>query len=225
LSAANELSLQSIIPSIPNPERLGYHTVDSSGTKQPVVKNLINKLLLAFCFAALLSSTGQSQSAPYGVDLPRFSRVSERLYRGAQPSDEGFLKLKELGIKTVINLRADDALALVEKAKVEGLGLRYYNVALPGMSAPTDEQVARVISIIDEPESGPIFIHCRRGSDRTGTIVALYRISHEGWTIEQALMEAKHHGLSWVEFGMKRYIGGWQERRSKPRAIAAPGGR
>ena len=177
------------------------------------------KLLSVLCLAALSASVGHSQTAPSSVELPKFSRVNERLYRGAQPTEEGFRKLRELGIKTVINLRAEDEEGLAEKAMVERLGLRYRNLALPGMSSPTDDQVARVMSIIDAPEAGPVFVHCRRGSDRTGTIVAVYRISHEGWTGEQALAEAKRHGLSWAEFGMKRYIAAWYKRHAKPEQI------
>ena len=181
----------------------------------------MNKLLSVLCLATLLAVAGQSQTVPSSVELPKFARVSEQLYRGAQPTAEGFRKLKELGIKTVINLRAEDEMGLTEKATVEQLGLRYYNLGLPGLSSPTDEQVARVMTIIDAPESGPVFIHCRRGSDRTGTIVAVYRISHEGWTGEQALTEAKRHGLSWAEFGMKRYIGDWYQRHAKSKPIEA----
>jgi len=188
------------------------------------MKNSIVKLLPVLWLVALLAS-GQSQTAPYSVELPKFSVVSERLYRGAQPTEEGFRKLKELGIKTVINLRAEDELGLAEKESVERLGLRYHNVGLPGLSRPTDEQVARVMTIIDAPESGPVFIHCRRGSDRTGTIVAIYRISHEGWTGQKALAEANRYGLSWAEFGMKRYISEYYERQAKAKQSAATASR
>jgi protein tyrosine/serine phosphatase len=174
---------------------------------------------------ALLASAGQSQTASALAELPNFSKVSDRLYRGAQPTEEGFRKLKELGITTVINLRAEDELGLGEKETVERLGLRYHNVGLPGLSRPTDEQVARVLAIIDASEDGPVFIHCRRGSDRTGTIVAVYRISHEGWTGEKALAEAKRYGLSWAEFGMRRYISDYYERQSKAKQSAATASR
>jgi protein tyrosine/serine phosphatase len=173
----------------------------------------------------LLASAGQSQSAPQDNELPNFAKVSEKLYRGAQPTREGFRRLKELGVTTVINLRDEDDLAVAEKEAVKSAGLRYYNVGLPGLSGPSDEQVARVMTVIDAPESGPVFIHCRRGADRTGTIAAVYRLSHEGWTAERALAEAKRYGLSWAEFGMKRYIADYYERHSKAKPAAATANR
>jgi len=185
------------------------------------VKNSVIKLLPILWVAALLASAAQAQSVLPSADLPKFVKVSDSLYRGAQPTEEGFQRLKELGIKTIINLRAEDELGFSEKEAVERLGLRYHNVALPGLSRPGDEQVARVMGIIEAPENGPVFIHCRRGSDRTGTIAAIYRISHEGWTADQALTEAKRYGLSWAEFGMRRYISDYYERRSKTKQSAA----
>jgi protein tyrosine/serine phosphatase len=62
------------------------------------------------------------------------------------------------------------------------------------------------MAIIDEQENWPVFVHCKRGSDRTGTIVALYRISHDHWTANQALSEAQRHGLSLFAFRMKDYV-------------------
>jgi protein tyrosine/serine phosphatase len=185
------------------------------------MKKSVIRVLPLFWLAALLASAAQAQSALPSVDLPRFVKVTDSLYRGAQPTEEGFRRLKELGIKTIINLRAEDELGFSEKEAVERLGLRYHNVALPGLSRPGDEQVARVMGIIEAPENGPVFIHCRRGSDRTGTIAAIYRISHEGWTADQALAEAKRNGLSWAEFGMRRYISDYYERQVKSKPIGA----
>jgi len=189
------------------------------------MKNSLIKLLPAMTLVALLISAAQSQSVPSDNELPNFSRVTENLYRGAQPTSAGFRRLKELGVKTVINLRDEDELARAEKETVESAGLRYYNVGLPGLSRPSDEQVARVLAIIDTPDNAPVFIHCRRGSDRTGTIVGVYRISHEGWTSERALAEAKRYGLSWAEFGMKRYISEYYERLPKAKPADATANR
>jgi protein tyrosine/serine phosphatase len=189
------------------------------------VTNRITRLIAILSLLALLAPAGQSQSVPRERELPNFAKVSEKLYRGAQPTGEGFRRLKELGVSTVINLRGEDDQAVAEKEAVESAGLRYYNVGLPGLSRPSDEQVARVMTIIDSPESGPVFIHCRRGSDRTGTIAAVYRISHEGWTSEQALAEAKRYGLSWAEIGMKRYIADYYQDRAKSKPAAATASR
>jgi protein tyrosine/serine phosphatase len=70
-----------------------------------------------------------------------------------------------------------------------------------------------------------MFRFCNRGSDRTGTIAAVYRISHEGWNAERAIAEAKHYGLSWAEFGMKGYISDYYNRQSKQKAVGATNSR
>jgi protein tyrosine/serine phosphatase len=155
---------------------------------------------------ALLSSVGFAQSKPHYKELPNYNKVSDKLYRGGQPLSGGIKKLAELGVQTIINLRGEDDKTRAEQKEAEAAGLRYFSVALPGLTRPDDKQIARVMEIIDAPENGTVFIHCKRGSDRTGTVVAIYRITHEDWTAERATSEARQHGMSWIEFGMKDYI-------------------
>ncbi|HVG18058.1 MAG TPA: protein tyrosine phosphatase family protein [Blastocatellia bacterium] len=168
--------------------------------------NRISRLSVLAVTLAILSSAGFAQSEPKYKELPNFHRVSDKLYRGGQPVIGGVKKLSELGIKTVVNLRGEDENTRAEQKEVEAAGLRYFSIALPGLSRPTDEQIERVMEVLDAPENGPVFVHCKRGSDRTGTVVAIYRIKHENWTAERAKSEAKKYGMSWMEFGMKDYI-------------------
>lgn len=181
------------------------------------MKNRNTSLGVAVCLAVLLASTGWAQQEPRYRELPNFHKVSDQLYRGAQPLGGGITKLAELSVKTIINLRGEDDLSRDEQKEAEGAGLRYFSVSMPGLGAPSDEQVARVMSIIDNPENQPVFIHCKRGSDRTGTIVAIYRISHHNWTGDRAIDEAKAHGMSWAEFGMKGYISNYYKQQLRTR--------
>jgi protein tyrosine/serine phosphatase len=189
------------------------------------MKTRIRRLSGSVCAVALLVSISAAQSEPHYKELPNFHRVSDKLYCGAQPLGGGAAKLAELGMKTIVNLRGEDDVSLEEQNEAKTAGLRYFGVALPGLGAPSDEQVASVMRIIDNPENQPVFIHCKRGSDRTGTIAAIYRISHEGWTAERAIAEAKLHGMSWTEFGMKGYISDFYKQqvrtRNQPAAAAA----
>lgn len=174
--------------------------------------NRILRLSAAVCAVALLVSISAAQNEPSYQGLPNLHKVSDHLYRGAQPLNGYARKLGELGVKTVINLRGEDELSRTEQKEAETAGLKYFTIAMPGLSAPSDEQVSRVMAIIDNPDNQPVFIHCKRGSDRTGTIAAIYRISHDGWNAERAISEAKHYGMSWAEFGMKGYIADYYKR-------------
>jgi tyrosine-protein phosphatase SIW14 len=176
-----------------------------------------SQVIAAAVLLALLTSAGLAQGDLRYAELPNFHKVSDRLYRGGQPKAGGVKKLAEIGIKTIINLRGTDAVTRAEEAEAKAAGLSYFNISMPGLSRPTNEQIARVMAIIDAEENKPVFIHCKRGSDRTGTIVALYRISHDDWTADQAMSEAKRHGMSWMEFGMKDYVSDYYRDRSAVR--------
>ncbi|HEX5733916.1 MAG TPA: tyrosine-protein phosphatase [Blastocatellia bacterium] len=181
------------------------------------VKRRISSTIAAAFVMALVTSAGLAGQAPRYAELPNFHKVNEKLYRGGQPREGGVKKLAELGIKTIINLRGADDLTRAEEAEAKAAGLTYFNIAMPGLSRPTHDQVARVMAILNDEQRWPVFIHCKRGSDRTGTIVALYRISNEEWTDNQAMTEAKRHGMSWLEFGMKDYVSDYYRDRSANR--------
>jgi protein tyrosine/serine phosphatase len=124
-------------------------------------------VLLAFMGASVRPQT-ESQYR----NLPNFHQVNAQLYRGGQPQADGLAHLKQMGVKTIINLRQPDAHTQAEEREAHALGLNYYNEPLPGLSRPDDATVARVLNLINDPQLQPVFIHCKRGADRTGTIIA-----------------------------------------------------
>jgi tyrosine-protein phosphatase SIW14 len=147
--------------------------------------------------------------APAAGQVPgvaNFHKVDEQLYRGAQPTTQGFQSLAKMGIKTVVDLREADGRSKAERAAVTAAGMKYINIPLNGLAAPSDAEVKRVLEIFRDHGAGPVFVHCRRGADRTGTVCACYRISHDGWENAKALAEAKSFGMSWVETAMQRYV-------------------
>lgn len=162
--------------------------------------------LAAAVVLATLPLAARAQADPRYPELPNFHQVNQQLYRGGQPKNGGLQRLKDLGVKTIVNLRGEDDHARAESEEAHSLGLRYYGISLPEFSKPKDAEVERALGIINAPENQPVFIHCHHGRDRTGTIVACYRISNDGWTAEQAKNEARRYGLGWIEFGMKHYI-------------------
>jgi protein tyrosine/serine phosphatase len=178
------------------------------------MKSRFNRMSASMIVLALLVSISAAQTEVRYKELPNFRKVQDHLYRGGQPAAGGLKKLAELGIKTVVNLRGEDNLTRAEEAEAKALGLHYYAVPMPGLSRPSDAQVKQVMAIIDNQENWPVFIHCKHGADRTGTIIACYRIAKENWTDERAISEARQYGMSWMEFGMRDYISTYARQTS-----------
>lgn len=121
------------------------------------------------------------------LELPGLSNcynVSENLYRGAQPTKEGFRHLKALDIKTVINLRSFHS----DRDDMSGIGLAYEHIYMKAWHAE-DKEIVRFLKIVTDPNKTPAFVHCKYGADRTGTMCAIYRIAVEEWSKEKAIEE------------------------------------
>jgi protein tyrosine/serine phosphatase len=106
------------------------------------------------------------------------------LLRGAQPKEAGFASLAEMGVVTVIDLRAGHD----EREACEARGLRCVHIPMHAWNAE-EEDVVRFLSVVAHEENRPVFVHCRRGADRTGMVVAVYRVVVQGWSKQDALRE------------------------------------
>lgn len=126
--------------------------------------------------------------------LPNLHRVTGKLYRGAQPTATGFKALKELGIRTVVNLRKFHT----DKGLLKGLKMGYEEIPAPAWSV-TEEDVIRFLTIATDPKRQPVFVHCQHGADRTGTMIAAWRMVVQGWTVDQALREMTEGGFGYHE--------------------------
>ena len=116
--------------------------------------------------------------------LPNLHKINEQLYRGAQPEKEGYEELAKMGIKTIICLRADDPdLKAIQAAKLEciHIPMKTWN--------PTKSEAVKFLKSVTDKSKQPIYVHCKHGSDRTGTMCAIYRIAVDGWSKEEAIQE------------------------------------
>jgi protein tyrosine/serine phosphatase len=120
--------------------------------------------------------------------LPNLFKVSDRLYRGAQPTDVGLQGLQELGVKTVVDLRAGHS----DNAQLPA-GLRLVSIPMRAWRAKEADMV-RFLRVATDRQSGPVFVHCAHGSDRTGLMVAVYRIAVQGWSKDEAIREMTSGG-------------------------------
>lgn len=151
-------------------------------------------------------------ASPTGLVISNFRQVDQQVYRGAQPTDEGFRYLAKLGIKVVLDLREHDERSLSEQQVVIAAGMRYVNVPMTGMTPPTLAETDMILALLEDSASGPVFVHCKRGADRTGAVVAAYRIDHDRWDNARALKEALASGMSSLQFQRQEFIRTFQAR-------------
>lgn len=148
--------------------------------------------------------------------IPNFGEVTPTLYRGGLPSKEGFKTLARMGIAIVINTSRSKR----EEKLVKRLGMSY--VTIPWHCPfPRDELFARFLKITQENRGSKIFVHCRLGDDRTGMMIAAYRMGVQHWSAEEAMQEMHEFGYGGIHHlicpGLGRYERSFPRRlRSSP---------
>ncbi|MGI9068894.1 MAG: fused DSP-PTPase phosphatase/NAD kinase-like protein [Pyrinomonadaceae bacterium] len=164
----------------------------------------VYRLLWLVALAAALALTGAAASGARegGIStspVENFGKVNDNYYRGSQPDAAGFAQLKRLGIKTVIDLRQDSRAE--EPEQVRALGMQYFNIPLKASRAATRDQTAYFLKLVNDPANSPVYVHCKGGRHRTGALTAVYRISHDGWTADEAYDEMKKYDFNNGFFG------------------------
>ena len=122
-----------------------------------------------------------------GIGLENFGIVDGRIYRGAQPGKGDYRALAGLGVTTIIDLRLDSKSDARRNA--EDAGLRYVNIAIDDHGQPTDSDVTAFLKALDESPAGKVYVHCAGGRHRTGSMIAVYRMVRDGWTLARAYDE------------------------------------
>jgi protein tyrosine phosphatase (PTP) superfamily phosphohydrolase (DUF442 family) len=156
-------------------------------------KTLITGLLL---FAAMAMADSTTVKRPEGwaqplklEGVPNLFRISENLYRSAQPDSNGMKNLKKLGIKTVVNLRSFHS----DQDELSQTGLAREHIYMVAWH-PEKKEAVRFLKIVTDTGKVPVLFHCQHGSDRTGTMCAVYRVAVQGWTKEDAIREMTEGG-------------------------------
>jgi protein tyrosine phosphatase (PTP) superfamily phosphohydrolase (DUF442 family) len=122
--------------------------------------------------------------------VPNLYRISGELYRSEQPSPQGMQNLKNLGLKTIINLRWLHS----DRDEIGDAGLTYEHIYMKAWH-PEEDDVVRFLKIVTDPKHTPVLVHCKHGADRTGTMIAVYRIAVQGWSKAEAIREMTEGGF------------------------------
>jgi tyrosine-protein phosphatase SIW14 len=171
---------------------------------------------LAACFVAAAFAGVTALAGPAVQGVGNFQKVDDHVYRGAQPTDEGLRNLSKLGIKIVVDLREPGDRSSTEQKVVTAAGMQYVSVPMNGMETPSNESVLKVLALLEDTSAGPVFVHCKRGADRTGGVIACYRVEHDHWKNDRALAEARAMGMYWFQKAIQTYVLGFQPRNLLP---------
>ena len=141
------------------------------------------------------SKRPESWAQPIKLDgVSNLYKVSDKLYRSAQPTAEGMKNLKQMGIRTVINLRSFN----FDQPEIADTDLAQEHIYMKAWH-PEREDLIRFLKIATNPKKAPMLVHCQHGADRTGAMCALYRVVVQGWTKEQAIREMTEGGFNFHE--------------------------
>jgi protein tyrosine/serine phosphatase len=152
---------------------------------------------------SVVPSSDSSPAIAQKISLPGISnvgKISNSLFRGAQPELSHLDELKKLGVNTIVDLRLESSQTRErERQQAESLGMRFVSIPVGGFSTPTSAQLAEFFSLFRATPPQNIFVHCEFGKDRTGVFIASYRIAFDHWTPDQAATEMR-------AFGFKRHV-------------------
>jgi len=122
--------------------------------------------------------------------VPNLHRISCKLYRSAQPTAEGMRQLKAFGVETIVSLRSFHS----DRDEIGDTGLAYEHIYMKAWH-PEEKELVRFLQIVTNDRRTPALVHCQHGADRTGLMCAVYRITIQGWTKDEAIAEMSEGGF------------------------------
>lgn len=146
--------------------------------------------------------------------LANFMMVSPVVLRGAQPDEDALQMLQKAGVRLVVSLRhhsknssstqssysffrrhTDDDEIDEEQEICNRIGLRFLNISLDGINSPNFADIDRFVEIFADEGNLPVYVHCLHGRERTGFMLAAYRVKIQGWTADEAYREMLQQGF------------------------------
>jgi len=182
------------------------------------VISIATLLLLSAAYGAQTSQTNRPPRWAQPIQMkgvPNLHKVSEALYRSAQPSPEGMNNLKSMGIETVVNLRSFHS----DREEIGDTGLAYEHIYMKAWH-PEEKEAVRFLQIVTNPRRVPVIVHCHYGADRTGAMCVLYRVAVQGWSKEEAIEEMMQGGFGFhgIWNNLLKWINALDVERIKKRA-------
>jgi protein tyrosine/serine phosphatase len=162
-------------------------------------------LLVALMLSAPAVAGAPADDRYAKTTIENFGHVNDTYFRGGQPVGDDYADLKAIGVKTIIDLTDDDD----DKSRApRQAGLKFFQIPMSSTSAPSRTQVAQFLSIVNDPANQPVYVHCKGGKHRTGTLTAIYRISNEGWTADRAYEEMLKYDFDYGfgHGGQKKFV-------------------
>jgi protein tyrosine/serine phosphatase len=167
-----------------------------------LLRNVVMLVIFGLTYYPLgvpkIAETADVVPAHNANDLPNFHRSTDYLLRGGFPTLKGLDALKEMGVKTIVDLRRDDLQIYAERMHCAKLGINYISLPMGDFVPPkelTDTYMTAVAKAQKDPTEAPVFLHCSHGSDRTSFLVALWRVQHQNWSLAEAGEEMLRRGF------------------------------
>jgi protein tyrosine phosphatase (PTP) superfamily phosphohydrolase (DUF442 family) len=177
-----------------------YQLFAEEGMKITRAVALILSIMMVLSLAANVCADSQGERPEKWAQpiqmrgVPNLHKVSDNLYRSAQPTAEGMRNLKKMGVETIVSLRSFHT----DRDRIRNTGLAYEHIYMKAWH-PEEEEIVRFLQIVTSTKRTPVLVHCQHGADRTGTMCAVYRVAIQGWTKEEAVKEMAEGGFGFHE--------------------------
>ena len=171
---------------------------------------------------AMPAMAGESNVTRQAITIGNFGQVTPTYFRGEQPEGAEYASLAAFGIKTVIDLQADGQGS--EQGQVEKAGMQFHRIGMTTHTPPTKAQIAEFLKLVNDPTNQPVYVHCAGGKHRTGVMTAIFRMTNDKWSPDQAFREMKQYkfGADFLHSEFKQFVYGFRNEPST--APSVPGG-